>query len=505
MLYRSRGAVLVAGDNPSVLAPARELARTLKVVVFAPGAEPGDLHANPVVVGGRVTAVDGRLGAFRAKARANEGEVDIGGFGPNGDRTFDLVLDLQATPLLRRSVPPPGYFAPAAGELAGTLDAIRALLGTFAKPRFFDYAEELCAHGARGYEGCSRCIAVCGAGAIRSDGDRIAVDPHLCQGCAACTLACPTGALSFGDPARSDLLKRLESALAGVRQTRDMPVVVAHARAQAKAVESLAAAPDCIALEVEPLAAFGEELWFAALAQGARGVVLVAEAAAPAETRSLLAERIALARALLAAARVPADMLRLVEPSGLVHALADLPPARTIGRVAALDATGKRGLLTDALARIEPQDGFVPATLAPGAPLGAIAVDRTKCTLCQACANLCPTSAVRYDEQPVPRLSLSEQACVQCGICEAACPERAIALLPRIAPAGERRHVRLLHEDELARCPQCGAAFISARLLSVSIAKVASQMTLTSDAEKRLRLCLDCRQRGTLFDDSAQS
>lgn len=504
MLYRSRGTVLVTGDDPSALAPALELARTLKVVVFAPGTEPGDLRANPVVVGGRVTSLEGRLGEFRAKARSKEGELDIGGFSPNRDRSFDLVLDLHATPLLRRSVPPSGYFAPSEDELANTLNAIRALVGTFAKPRFFEYAEELCTHGAQGHAGCTRCLGVCGAGAIRSDGDRIAVDPHLCQGCAACTLACPTGALSFVNPARSDLLERIDDVLVDARQAQRVPVIVAHGRAEAVAVQALAGATDCVALEVEPLAAFGEELWFGALARGATGVILVVEADAPDETRRLLAERVALARTILSVAGLAADAVRLVEPSNLAHALADLPRTLAIEPGKPLDAKRKRSLLTDALARIESPAGFAPTALAPGAPFGSIEVDRSKCTLCGACANLCPTDAIHHTERPALTLKLAEENCVQCGICSAACPEHAIALAPRIAPAGERRAERLLHQDELAHCERCGTPFISARLLSASIAMLARQTPLTADTEKRLRLCFDCRQRETLFDEPVE-
>ena len=499
VLYRSRGVVLVAGDDASALSAALDLARTLKVVAFAPGVQAGDLKANPLVVGGRIASLEGRLGDFRAKARTNEGEVDIGSFSPNADRRFDLVLDLQEAPLLRRSVLPPGYFAPAGNELAGALESIRALVGTFAKPIFFDYAEELCAHGAQGYKGCTRCLTVCGAGAIRSEGDRIAVDPHLCQGCAACTLACPTGALSFRAPSRADLLAALSSAIAEAGRANEPPVVVVHARAQGAFVKPLLAGGNGITLEAEPLAAFGEETWLGALAQGAHGVVIVAEAAAPIETRRLFVERVALARAVLAAAGLPADAVRLVEPDGLARALAVPLLGRDATPTGALDAARKRGAFTDALARIESAAGFAPVALPAGAPLGAITVDRGKCTLCQACANLCPTGAIRYGAQPVPRLSLAEEACVQCGICEAACPEDAIALAPRIASAETRRTVQLLHQGELARCPQCDAAFISARLLDSSIAKTASLMPLTPEAEKRMRLCFDCRRRETLF------
>jgi formate hydrogenlyase subunit 6/NADH:ubiquinone oxidoreductase subunit I len=213
----------------------------------------------------------------------------------------------------------------------------------------------------------------------------------------------------------------------------------------------------------------------------------------------LLAERIALARTILAAAGLHADTVRMVEPAGLARALADAPPDRGARSTGALDAARKRGVLTDALARIESTTGFAPMALPSDAQMGAIAVDRAKCTLCQACANLCPTGAILYGERPTPRLSLTEESCVQCGICEVACPEDAIALVPRIASVETRRNVQLLHEGELARCPQCDAGFISARLLDASIAKTASLMPLTPETEKRMRLCFDCRRRETLF------
>lgn len=493
--YASRGAVLVAGDDASVLAPARELARTLRVVVFAPGAEGGDPRDNPAVVGARVTALEGRLGAFRAKARTEAGERDIGTFGPNPDGTFDLVLDLQTAPLLRRSVPPFGYFAPTPGALDEALAALRALVGTFAKPKFFDYDEGLCAHGAQGYAGCTRCLAACGAGAIRSAGDRIAVDPHLCQGCAACTLACPTGALSFAHPSRAELRARLASALASARDTGRSPLVIVHPPAQAAAVAAIADGADCVALESSPVAAFGEELWFAALAGAARGVALVPEAGVPPETGELLAARVCLARAMLGAAGIDEDAVRLVMVDALDELVRKAPASRPPAPAAPLPVGPKRAMLAEALRRIEPGAGFASVALGPGAPLGAVTVDRANCTLCSACANLCPTGALAYriDRQAI--LAFQEEACVQCGICAAACPERAIALVPRAAPSGERRTARVVCEDDEARCPRCGKAFMPERLLAASIAKVAARMTLTAAAEERMRWCPECRQQ----------
>jgi ferredoxin len=87
------------------------------------------------------------------------------------------------------------------------------MTGEFDKPRFFRYDAKLCAHSRNEKVGCSACIDVCSASAIRSDASRkgktkgqaaggIVVEPHLCVGCGACSTVCPSGAMAFAYPAR---------------------------------------------------------------------------------------------------------------------------------------------------------------------------------------------------------------------------------------------------------------------------------------------------------------
>ena len=79
-------------------------------------------------------------------------------------------------------------------------------------------------------EGCTQCIDVCSALAIRPDGDRIAVEPHLCVGCGACTTVCPSGALTYAYPAVPDLAVRIKTLLGDVRARRRPRRVPAAAR-----------------------------------------------------------------------------------------------------------------------------------------------------------------------------------------------------------------------------------------------------------------------------------
>src|SRR6266545_1630115 len=219
--FASRGVVLIVGDDASVVPHAAVLSRTLKVVVCAPGAQdaPG-LPRGVISIGGRIVGISGRMGAFTAQAAVSRDEsADMGRFSPNPDRTFDLVLDLSRAPHFPQAVPPLGYFAPGqdAAAIDDALAVMPTLVGRFGKPRYFEYAKELCTHGAKGLAGCTRCLGVCSTAAISSAGDVISVDPYLCQGCATCALACPTGALTFKPAPRAELMAQTAQTIADAR------------------------------------------------------------------------------------------------------------------------------------------------------------------------------------------------------------------------------------------------------------------------------------------------
>ena len=55
-------------------------------------------------------------------------------------------------------------------------------------------------------------------------------------------------------------------------------------------------------------------------------------------------------------------------------------------------------------------------------------IDFTRCTMCDECARVCPTGAIRAEATgPLERvLSLSYAACIQCRECVSGCPEQAV-------------------------------------------------------------------------------
>jgi ferredoxin len=444
------------------------------------------------------------MGAFRARAAVSRDEsADIGRFSPNADQSFDLMLDLSRTPLFAQEMPPLGYFAP--GDDAHALDhalaTLPTLVGRFAKPRYFDYSAELCTHGTQGLAGCTRCLEVCSTSAISSAGDVISVDPYLCQGCATCMLACPTGALAFKPAPRETLLAHVAQAIADAHEDAvTNPVLIIRTGGSDVGNQSLPASARPIDVPVVP--AFGDELWFAALAQGAAGVVLVDDESAPARTREILAQRVASAREILTAAGAQREAIALAPPERLAqHVAAAAANASPHARVSKPNPRAtKRALTLAAIDTLTSGYAMGPHSLASDAPFGDVVVDRTKCTVCRACVNICPTGALLGTAEPLATLSFIEANCVQCGLCEAGCPEDAITLQPRfVADVAARNAARVLHEDELARCTSCGTPFIAASLLAASLARMRDFPGLASSGGiERLKLCPACRQRESL-------
>ncbi|HTJ07652.1 MAG TPA: 4Fe-4S binding protein, partial [Caldimonas sp.] len=124
------------------------------------------------------------------------GAIDFERAAAEQSERFDLVVDLQAVPEIALHQPPQGYFhADDDAALVAAVLGARALVGEFEKAKFFEYRQKLCAHTRNGQIGCTACIDVCSAAAIRSDAATkgrtapggIVVEPHLCVGCGACT------------------------------------------------------------------------------------------------------------------------------------------------------------------------------------------------------------------------------------------------------------------------------------------------------------------------------
>lgn len=544
--YQSHGHLLAIGDSApllEVLERARGLEQGLAsitlVVTDVPDdallqrAEAADVQLQPLLASqlGRLH-LEGYLGHFSAWLDGHEGPIELAR-ALLGREHHDLVLDLTPTPRLPLELPPPGYFhAPVAGEARTTLiDGLGDYIGEFEKPRYFEVHADGCAHSTRGFVGCTRCLKVCPADAIKSVPGRIdariEIDPYLCQGVGSCTSACPTGAIEFRQPhslrQQDTLLAWLDHYHAAGGQSAVLRFV------QADHAQHLQpdAAGHVIDVALEDLGSAGVDHWLSAIAAGACEVRIQAYSDMPDRLVAHLEDQLAQGRAILEALghdpgrlqwfsdEEQESSLALPRHAGLTPRLRSLEQAQafgsdkdtpsatvqmaggrtgTTGATDGAEAPGKRERLTlvlDHLATTGHVDGE-RHPMPPGSPFGGIEVNADACTLCMGCVASCPTGALGAGGD-TPRLDFREADCVQCGLCSKSCPESAIRLSPGFLASAERSQWRVCHEDAPFHCIVCGSAFANARTIAAIQQKLANHAYFSGDQARRLEMCQDCR------------
>lgn len=504
--FVSQGRCLVVGDEERALDVARRIDPSLtRIVAVTTRALPASTVVDgiPVLRAGR-PVLRGALGDFRATSETEDGRSLGSMLTPPVDR-FDLVLDLCDPPLLRQAMPPLGYYAPRDdAALAAAVLALPDMRGEFEKPKFFNYDPDICAHGRSGQRGCTRCLDACPAEAIVSRGERIEVNPYLCQGGGACATACPTGAITYAYPTASDLLDVLRRTLVAYREAKGAaPVLLFHDESSRNAVSGdLAGMPErVIPVPVEEVGAVGMDTWLAGIAYGADAIVVATSDGTPAQVVEAAQEQLLTARALLGGMGYEEGSIQIVnvqQPAAALAALGGLPSGQPRPPAAFAAPQEKRGRLRLALEHLH---AHAPAprkvvALHAGAPFGEVKVDQQACTLCMGCVSVCPTHALR-DGAGLPQLNFREWSCVQCGLCERACPESAISLNARFLYDLEAREKpRLLHEEQPFCCVSCGKPFATRSMLAVLEKKLAGHWMFQDEASRRrMQMCEDCRVR----------
>ncbi|WP_286340871.1 4Fe-4S binding protein [Ferrimonas sp. YFM] len=449
----------------------------------------------------------GFLGQYQAFIKESDKELELA---PAAVRRphYDLVLDLGQSPSLTLELLPPGYFhvGEDANKLAAALSQLPELVGEFSKPRYVKINADICAHHGSGINGCTRCLNFCPADAIASVDNQIVVDHNLCHGAGSCANACPTGAISYDQPAPAtlqDYLKRLITRYIELADNR--PVVLLHdASAGDEALKQMQALPgEVLPVALEEIAVAATDSWFSALAWGARQVVVLTTDVTPPTLMALMTREQALAAELLEAIGLPGriELMSVEQLPQLAAKVAESAQWPELAIAAYPASLAKRDAFYNGLDHLNGCAADNQDTLTiPHLPYGKVVVDTDKCTLCQSCSALCPPRALT-DGGDMPALNFTEQSCVQCGLCEQACPEKAITLVSQVTLDRElRQQPRVLHEEPPFECIRCGKAFATAAVINKITAQMQNHTAFAGDAIKRIQMCEDCRVKD-MFED----
>jgi ferredoxin len=516
----SEGVVLLYGRDEGVIEAANSLKDQLDVtVLIRPDARvaPPRVTEYPVVKG-TVRSANGYLGAFEvtiddyATPRPSSRTAFEFGAPRNGAVSrCDIFIDLSGGPsLFPAGDLRDGYLRADPGDPVAVMRAMlkaRDLTGTFDKPRYITFAEDLCAHSRSRIVGCRRCLDLCPTGAITPAGDHVAIDAHICAGCGQCAAACPTGAASYALPSSDALLRKLRTLLSAYRDARGKhPVVMFHdAEHGGELIDALARhgnglPANVLPLEVNEITQVGLEAVAGAIAYGASAVRFLARGK-PRHDIAGLNKTVALAQPILAGLGFDGARVAIIEtddPDALGEALRTLAPLDATAIPATFSAVGrKREVMRLALRELHAA-APAPVDVVPlpeGAPFGKVEIRLEGCTLCLSCVSACPTGALSDDPER-PMLRFAEDACVQCGLCKATCPEKVISLKPQIDFRAATALSQVVKQEEPAECIRCGKPFGVKSSIERVVAKLEGKHWMYKESKKRLdviRMCEDCR------------
>lgn len=313
--------------------------------------------------------------------------------------------------------------------------------------------------------GCAACSEACPRGAVALAPGPV-VDAGRCNGCGVCAAVCPTEALELRGPEVSAVVAAAEGATmevacahAGGRRALQVPCL---GFLDAGTLLALAAEHERILLDRGPCLACPE----AAGLRTAEGAVAVANTLLMgyggepriefSASRPYVAGTAMSRRDLFGFLRRKARERLEVDPE---------PPSGPVARGKAMRGElrpARRTQLVQEVARLAAAGQGVAPEVAGQTPLPfyAVTIDE-RCDNCGMCLTFCPTAALRAEHGGGSlAYTFTGDYCIGCGLCVAVCPREAVQMErvaePRLGPP-----VAVLRR-ETRHCRDCGQTFAGA-------------------------------------------
>jgi ferredoxin len=517
--YSTYGHLLIMGSEDMIRLAAEQLSGMASITLLATDSveNQNEEHLEKAlnaaqeitVYHSKLQTIKGFLGQFQVTTEQNGQSENFAKITQNRVH-FDLILNLGQKNHFVTELAPTGYFnvAPGSDKLASIIEELPSYIGEFEKPRYFQINTDICAHSSRGQTGCTRCLDVCPADAISSEKDLININPHLCHGAGGCVTACPTGAINYALPQPAHMHSYLQKLLSAYKEFGGSePVILFHDHEEGlEIVERLSDTlpSNFIPVQLEELAAAGQETWLTCLASGAQQVLLLKTESLPEVVNALLEKEVSITQKILEGLQYKEEQLILIDELEIANfsAPSGVPQITTIDLI---DTHNKRDTLFTALDHLIAQNNLENTdhlALPAGSPFGQIAVNNTSCTLCMSCVAVCPTQSLT-DGGEKPALNFKEQNCVQCGLCEGACPEKAITLVPRLSLSEQRNTSVEIYSEEPFECISCSKPFAPKSTVEKMIEKLSAHPYFQGPAINRLKMCEDCRVNDIFTDLTA--
>jgi ferredoxin len=467
-------------------------------------------------------SVAGAFGGFSATVTKDGGRKPLSQWLGEEAAAFDLVLDLQATLSFAGDCLPAGYYAPQVGstKLDEAMAELPEMRGRFKKPQFISFQKTRCFHGRSRIRECRQCLDICPVGAIQSTDRKISINHYVCQGCGGCALICPADAMLMLQQPERELLNDLQGKLrdllvkGGTPSVHPLTLIISDSAPVNGKLLPAAHERDHgyeLHFTVEQITSVRLEVLLAALAYGAGKILVECGSQNPTGIKKSSERQVQMARSIVQGLGLPSTKIRFTQiPSEGSDSEDIIPcalgPALEAGNSFFAPATfsphrERRTLVRLATQHLYDQVGAREPRLPmpAGSPFGAVVVEAALCTLCMACASVCPSGALSAGGN-VPRLAFRESQCHQCGLCAEACPEHAIALLPSLLCDLEAVETEVtLREDEALRCVECGVPFGSQVMIDRIKEKLTGHWMYANERQlRRLQMCRTCRTRDAL-------